>query len=232
MRVLIVEDDRKLADFVARGLRAEGFAVDLAADGREGRGYIDSYQYDVLILDLSLPRVSGSEVLRLVRRSNPTLPVLIITARDATEDKVRHFEAGADDYLTKPFDIAELAARVKALLRRTPVERTDVVVLADLELNRLTRQVRRGGQRIELTGKEYALLEYLMSSPSRVFSRTMILNHVWDQSFEGVTNIVDVYVRYLRRKVDEPFPVKLIHTIRGVGYCVREAEPDAHSAVE
>jgi two-component system, OmpR family, copper resistance phosphate regulon response regulator CusR len=220
MRLLIVEDDRKLAELAARGLRAEGFLVDLASDGLEGQLCLDALEFDLVILDLMLPKVSGTQLLQSVRKSNPALPVLIITARDATEDKVRHFEAGADDYLTKPFDIAELAARVKALLRRTPVERTDVVVLADLELNRLTRQVRRGGQRIELTGKEYALLEYLMSSPSRVFSRTMILNHVWDQSFEGVTNIVDVYVRHLRRKVDDPFSVKLIHTVRGVGYCV------------
>jgi DNA-binding response OmpR family regulator len=220
MRLLIVEDDRKLAELAARGLRAEGFLVDLASDGLEGQWCLDALEFDLVILDLMLPKVSGTQLLQSVRKSNPALPVLVITARDATEDKVRHFEAGADDYLTKPFDIAELAARVKALLRRTPVERTDVVVLADLELNRLTRQVRRGGQRIELTGKEYALLEYLLSSPSRVFSRTMILNHVWDQSFEGVTNIVDVYVRHLRRKVDDPFPVKLIHTVRGVGYCV------------
>jgi DNA-binding response OmpR family regulator len=224
MRLLIVEDDRKLADFVARGLRAEGFAVDLAADGREGRTYIDSYQYDLLSLDLMLPLISGSELLRQVRRSNPTLPVLVVTACDATEDKVKHFEAGADDYLTKPFDLAELVVRVKSLLRRTPVERTDVILLSNLELNRLTRQVRRGGQNIELTSKEYALLEYLLSSPSRVFTRSMILEHVWDQSFEGVTNIVDVYVRHLRRKVDDPFPVKLIHTVRGVGYCVRETQ--------
>lgn len=224
MRLLIVEDDRKLAQFVARGLRADGFAVDLAADGREGRGYIDSYQYDLLILDLMLPLISGSELLRLVRRSNPTLPVLVLTARDATEDKVKHFEAGADDYLTKPFDFGELAVRVKSLLRRTPVERTDVILVSNLELNRLTHQVRRGGQSIELTSKEYALLEYLLSSPSRVFTRSMILEHVWDQSFEGVTNIVDVYVRHLRRKVDDPFPVKLIHTVRGVGYYVRETQ--------
>jgi two-component system copper resistance phosphate regulon response regulator CusR len=224
MRLLIVEDDRKLADFVARGLRAERFAVDLAADGREGLSFIESSEYDLLILDLMLPWLSGTELLRLVRRSHPSLPVLILTARDATEDKVEHFEAGADDYLTKPFDFAELVVRVKALLRRTPVERTDVILISDLEVNRLTRQVRRGGQSIELTGKEYALLEYLLSSPSRLFSRTMILQHVWDQSFEGVTNIVDVYVRHLRRKVDDPFPVKLIHTVRGVGYCVRETQ--------
>jgi DNA-binding response OmpR family regulator len=222
MRLLIVEDDPKLADFIARGLRAERFAVDIAGDGLEGRRYLDAYQYDLVILDLMLPLLSGSELLRHVRQSCSTLPVLVLTARDATQDKVRHFEAGADDYLTKPFDFAELVVRVKALMRRTPVERTDVLRVADLELNRLTQQVRRGGQPIELTAKEFALLEYLMSSAGRVFSRTMILEHVWDQSFEGVTNIVDVYVRYLRRKIDEPFPVELIQTVRGVGYCMRD----------
>jgi two-component system copper resistance phosphate regulon response regulator CusR len=222
VRLLIVEDDPKLAEFVARGLRAQSFAVDLAADGREGQSFIDTYSYDLLILDLMLPHVSGTELLRRVRQSHPSLPVLVLTARDATDDKVRHFEAGADDYLTKPFDFAELVVRVKALLRRTPLERSDVLRIANLELNRLTQQVRRDGQRIELTAKEYGVLEYLLSSPGRVFSRTMILEHVWDQSFEGVTNIVDVYVRYLRRKVDEPFALKLIHTVRGVGYCVRE----------
>ncbi|HEY1726630.1 MAG TPA: response regulator transcription factor [Steroidobacteraceae bacterium] len=222
MRLLIVEDDPKLAEFVARGLRAERFAVDIAADGLEGQRLLDTYQYDVLVLDLMLPKLSGGELLRRVRRTHGTLPVLVLTARDSTDDKVRHFEAGADDYLTKPFDFAELLVRVRALMRRTPVERSDVLRVADLELNRLTQQVRRDGQRIDLTAKEYAVLEYLMSSAGRVFSRTMILEHVWDQSFEGVTNIVDVYVRYLRRKIDDPYELKLIQTVRGVGYCMRE----------
>jgi len=175
MRLLIVEDDRKLAEFVARGLRAERFAVDLAADGAEGLRYIESYDYDLLILDLMLPQLSGSELLSRVRRSHPGWPVLVLTARDATEDKVQHFEAGADDYLTKPFDFAELLVRIKALLRRTPAPRTDLLRIGDLEVNRLTQQVRRAGQRIELTAKEYGVLEYLLSSPGRVFSRTMIL---------------------------------------------------------
>ncbi len=220
--LLIVEDDAKLAHFLARRLRQEGFAVELAANGEEGSACLEARQFELLILDLMLPRRSGTELLHAVRKTNPTLPVLIMTARDATEDKVAHFEAGADDYLTKPFDLAELIARIKALLRRAPLERADVVLLSDLEVNRLTRQVRRGGQNIDLTSKEYALLDYLLSSPSRVFTRSMILSHVWDQSFERVTNIVDVYVRHLRRKVDDPYPVKLIHTVRGVGYCVRE----------
>ncbi|HEY3729698.1 MAG TPA: response regulator transcription factor [Steroidobacteraceae bacterium] len=223
MRLLIVEDDPKLAEFVARGLRAERFAVDIAADGLDGQRMLDTYQYDLLVLDLMLPKLSGGELLRRVRRTQATLPVLVLTARDSTDDKVRHFEAGADDYLTKPFDFAELLVRVRSLMRRTPVARSDVLRVADLELNRLTQQVRRDGQRIDLTAKEYALLEYLMSSAGRVFSRTMILEHVWDQSFEGVTNIVDVYVRYLRRKIDDPCDLKLIHTVRGVGYCMRES---------
>jgi DNA-binding response OmpR family regulator len=230
VRILIVEDDKKLAEFVARGLRAERFAVDLAANGQEGENYLQTYSYDLLILDLLLPKMSGTELLRRARLAHSSLPVLVLTARDALEDKVAHFEAGADDYLTKPFDFAELLVRIKALLRRSPAERVDVLHLADLSLNRNTQLVKRDGHRIDLTVKEYALLEYLLCSPGRVFSRTMILNHVWDQSFEGVTNIVDVYVRYLRRKVDEPFPLKLIHTVRGVGYCMRESEADRRAS--
>ena len=218
MRILLVEDEKKVSELVARALRQESYAVDVADDGTGGWELAQTYEYDLIILDLMLPGLPGEELLKRIRRRNQQVPILILTARDATAEKVQNFEAGADDYLTKPFAFAELVMRVKALLRRGPVARASVMRVGDLEVDRLTQQVRRGGRRIELTPKEYALLEYLASSPGRVFSRTMIIEHVWDQSFEGLTNIVDVYVRHLRSKVDDPFPVKLIRTVRGVGY--------------
>jgi len=226
MRLLIIEDERKVADVVARGLRAERFAVDVAYDGPSGWDLAASTDYDLIILDLMLPGLNGTELLRRLQRKGSSAAVLVLTARDATNDKVENFEAGADDYLTKPFAFAELLVRVKALLRRPPASRTPVLRVADLEIDRLTQQVLRGGKRIELTAKEYALLEYLAAHAGRVLSRTMIIEHVWDQSFEGLTNIVDVYVRHLREKVDEPFPHKLLRTVRGTGYCLTdEAEP-------
>lgn len=226
MRLLFVEDDRKVAEFVSRGLRAERFAVDLAFDGQEGLEFTRAYEYDLLILDLMLPKLSGTEILRRVRHRNSEVPILVLTASDSTAQKVDHFEAGADDYLTKPFDFSELLVRVKALLRRGPVNRNSSLRVDNLELNRLSQQVWRDGRRIDLTAKEYSLLEYLMLNSGRVFSRTMILEHVWDQSFEGATNIVDVYVRHLRSKIDDAFPQKLIHTVRGVGYCIRDTEKE------
>ena len=218
MRMLLVEDEKKVSELVARALRQESYAVDVADDGTSGWELAQAYDYDLIILDLMLPGLPGQELLRRIRRRNTQVPILILTARDATEEKVQNFEAGADDYLTKPFAFAELVMRVKALLRRGPIPRSSVLRVADLEVDRLTQQVRRAGKRIELTPKEYALLEYLAAHPGRVFSRTMIIEHVWDQSFEGLTNIVDVYVRHLRSKVDDPFAVKLIRTVRGVGY--------------
>jgi two-component system copper resistance phosphate regulon response regulator CusR len=224
MRLLLVEDEAKVANFILRGLEAERFAVDVASDGPRAVEMASAYEYDLVILDLMLPQLSGAEVLRRLRQRNERVPVLILTARDALSDKVEHFELGADDYLTKAFAFAELVVRVKALLRRGAVNRSNALRVADLELDRLTQQVRRGGRRIELTGKEYALLEYLMSNAGRVLSRTMIIEHVWDQSFDGATNIVDVYVRHLRSKVDEGQERRLIRTVRGVGYSISDEE--------
>ena len=222
MRLLVIEDEKKLADFVARGLRAERYAVDIAPDGTAGWEMLNACAYDLVILDLMLPGLSGGEILQRLRRNRRDVGVLVLTARDAMAEKIETFEAGADDYLTKPFAFAELLVRVKALLRRGSPSRVNVLRVGDLELDRLTQQVRRAGKRIDLTSKEYGLLEYLMANADRVLSRTMIIEHVWDQTFEGLTNIVDVYVRHLRSKVDDPFSPKLIRTVRGVGYSISE----------
>jgi DNA-binding response OmpR family regulator len=225
MRMLLVEDEKKVADIIERGLKAERFAVDVCHDGRAGWEMANAYDYDLIILDLMLPGLSGTEILEKVRRKNQSVPILILTARDGMADKVKNFETGADDYLTKPFAFAELLLRIKALLRRGPVNRSSVLRVGDLEIDRLSQNVRRAGKKIELTAKEYGLLEYLATHPGRVFSRTMIIEHVWDQSFEGLTNIVDVYVRHLREKVDDPFPTKLLRTVRGVGYSLSDEGP-------
>jgi len=222
MRILLVEDEKKVADIIVRGLKAERFAVDVANDGASGWELAGAYDYDLVILDLMLPGLSGSEILQKIRVRNQLVPIIILTACDGMTDKVKNFEAGADDYLTKPFAFAELLLRVKALLRRGPVNRSSVLRVADLEIDRLSQNVRRGGRKIELTSKEYGLLEYLATNPGRVFSRTMIIEHVWDQSFQGLTNIVDVYVRHLREKIDDPFPLKLLRTVRGVGYSLSD----------
>jgi two-component system copper resistance phosphate regulon response regulator CusR len=216
MRILVIEDERKVAEFVARGLRAERFAVDVANDGQAGWDMAGNCHYDLVVLDLMLPGLSGLEILKRIRRRGSQVPVLVLTARAGTAEKVENFEAGAD----------ELLVRVKALLRRGSPDRSSVLQIGDLEIDRHRQQAKRAGKRIELTPKEYGLLEYLAANAGRVMSRTMIIEHVWDESFQGLTNIVDVYVRHLRAKVDEASAKKLIRTVRGVGYCISdEAEP-------
>jgi len=222
MRILLVEDEEKVSRFIVRGLIAESFAVDAAPDGLAGLELATTYNYDLIVLDLMLPGLSGTDLLRRIRINDHRVPILMLTARDAVADKVEHLEAGADDYLTKPFAFAELMARIKALLRRGSVDRQSILRVSDLEVDRLSQRVKRANRRIELTAKEYALLEYLLVNAGRVLSRTMIIEHVWDQSFDGATNIVDVYVRHLRGKVDDGHDQKLIRTVRGVGYKISD----------
>lgn len=218
MRILLVEDEEKLAQSVAGGLQAEGFAVDIALTGLDGMEFAASYDYDATILDLMLPGLDGKQLLQKIRARRRDVPVLILTAKDSLQDKVQLFEAGADDYLTKPFAFTELLIRLKALLRRSPTPQTSAIKIADFELDRMGHKVKRGDKRIDLSAKEYALLEYLAVNAGRVLSRAMIIEHVWDESFESLANIVDVYIRQLRLKIDDGFEPKLIHTIRGAGY--------------
>ena len=221
MRILVVEDDAPLASFLKKGLEAEHYAVDIAPDGEEARYAVGESDYDLLILDLNLPKIDGITVLRGMRPQKPSIPVLVLTGRSRIEDRVQVLDAGADDCLIKPFSYSELSARVRALLRRHPATSGLLLKVADLELNRVERTVQRGGKRIELTSKEFGLLEYLLRNAGRRLTRNMIVEHVWNLSFDTGTNVVDVYINYLRKKIDEGFTPRLIHTVRGVGYELR-----------
>ena len=221
MRILIVEDDAALASFIRKGLEAEHYAVDAATDGDQGRSMALEFDYDLLILDLNLPGIDGLAILKSLRQRKPSLPVMILTARSRVEDRVQCLDMGADDYLVKPFSFLELAARARALLRRCHLPSESVLAVRDLRLDRVERRVERSGRRIDLTVKEFALLEYLMRNAGKVVSKTMILSHVWEYNFDPQTNIVDVLVSRLREKIDRRFEKKLLHTVRGVGYVLR-----------
>jgi DNA-binding response OmpR family regulator len=218
VRVLVVEDDKKVASFIRRGLTEEAYAVDVSHDGETGAHQAENFEYDAVILDLML---SGEDVLRRIRAQRPGLPVLLLTAKGAVEDRVAGLNLGADDYLVKPFAFAELSARLRALLRRGARESTRLQ-LDGLTLDLTTRSVTRDGRKIELSSKEFALLEYLMRNARRPVTRTMIVEHVWDLHFDSLTNVVDVYINYLRNKIDKNAPVPLIRTVRGVGYVLTD----------
>lgn len=224
MRILLVEDDSSVSGFIVKGLREERYAVDLATDGETGLAMAEITPYDVVILDVMLPKMNGFDICRRLRAQRHTTPILLLTARDAIEDRVTGLDTGADDYLTKPFAFAELLARIRALLRRGSAQPTPHIIIADLELDPVSHRVWRAGQEIVLTNKEYSLLEYLMRNTGRVLSRTAITEHVWDIHYESVTNIVDVHIKTLRSKMDREFSPQLIHTVRGVGYVLKIPE--------
>ncbi len=225
MRILLAEDERKVAEHVRAGLVAEGYAVDVAGDGDEALWLAESNTYDALLLDINMPHKDGITVVRLLRRKGITAPVMFLTARDDIEDKVRGLDAGGDDYLTKPFSIVELLARLRALLRRQRPQAVNTVRVADLELDLLSHEARRAGEQIELTRREFALLEFLINASPKPVSKTAIVEHVWDQHFDSETNVVNVYIKMLRRKIDKEGLPPLIHTVRGVGFALREGEP-------
>ncbi len=222
MRVLVVEDERRMATLLERGLQEEGYAVDLAATGEDGIWLATENAYDAVLLDVLLPDLDGFEVCRRLREARRWAPILMLTARDAVPDRVEGLDAGADDYLTKPFAYPELLARLRAVIRRGPHERPAAISVGDLSLDPATREVRRGDLPVPLTPKEFALLEYFMRHAGEVLTRTQILEHVWDFAFDGDSNVIEVYVRYLREKVDRPFGRQSLETVRGVGYRLRD----------
>ena len=221
MRLLVIEDEQKVANFIKQGLEEEGYAVDHAADGASGLQMALEGLHDVIVLDVMLPKLDGLSVLQQLRQEKVTTPVLLLTVRATIEDKVLGLDAGADDYLTKPFAFEEFVARVRALLRRRAETAPPILQVADLALDPARRVVSRGEKKIELTPREFTLLDYFMRNPGRVLTRTMIANRVWDYTFDSTTNVIDVYVNYLRKKIDTGHDTKLLHTVRGVGYVMK-----------
>jgi heavy metal response regulator len=230
MRILVIEDEKKVANFIKKGLEEEHYAVDNAYDGESGLYMVEVNEYDLIVLDLMIPKIDGLEVLRRIRGNRNNVPILVLTAKDSVEDIVRGLDAGCDDYLTKPFEFLEFLARVRALLRREKTDKEPILKIDELTLSLVTHKVMRGGKEIELTAKEYSLLEYFMRNPDKILTRTMISEHVWDYHFDSMTNVVDVYVNYLRKKIDKGFELKLIHTVRGVGYLLSASRQEMKRA--
>ncbi|MCX5679007.1 MAG: response regulator transcription factor [Candidatus Omnitrophica bacterium] len=222
MRILVVEDEKKIADFIRRGLKEEGYAVDTAYDGEEGLFLAKTNDYDLILLDLMLPKLDGLTLCKKLKEAKVKSRVIMLTAKETVKDKVLGLDSGADDYLTKPFAFEELLARIRAILRKKETQAPTKLKIADLELDLLTHKVIRGSKEIELTAKEYSLLEYLMRNEGSIVTRTMISEHVWDIDFDTFTNVIDVYINYLRNKIDSGFKKKLIHTVRGRGYILKE----------
>lgn len=223
MRILVVEDEKKVAGFIQRGLEEEGYTVDVAYDGEEGVQKAEAQTFDVILMDIMLPKKDGLAAIKELREKQVQTPVLCLTARDSVDDKVSGLDIGADDYLAKPFAFAELVARCRALIRRGSSDRGAEIYFADLRLDPVAHKVWRSGNEIELTSKEYALMEYFMRHPNQPLTRAMIAENVWDYTFDSFTNIIDVYVNYLRNKIDRDYDKKLIHTVRGQGYMLKEA---------
>ncbi|MBZ0166466.1 MAG: response regulator transcription factor [Candidatus Omnitrophica bacterium] len=223
MRILVVEDEKKLSSFIKRGLKEQGYAIDMATDGDSGLFQAQEVPYDLIILDIMLPGKDGLYICRQLRKAKVDTPILMLTARDDVDDKVSGLDAGADDYLTKPFQFVELLARIRALLRRKNAADSTKLRVADLELDQVTHKVSRSGKNIELTSTEYALLEYLMLNANQVVTRTMISEHVWNDDFDSFSNVINVYVNYVRKKVDTGYAKKLIHSIRGTGYVLKDS---------
>ncbi len=222
MRILVIEDEVKIAQFIKRGLKEEGYAVDVSGDGEEGHFLLSSNEYDAIILDLMLPKIDGLTLCRTLRKEGNQTPIIMLTAKDTVKDKVKGLDSGADDYLPKPFAFEELLARVRVLLRKKDTRVQTQLKVDDLSLDLLTHKVTRGDREIDLTVKEYALLEYLMRNAGNIVTRTMISEHVWDINFDTFTNVIDVYINYLRNKIDSGFADKMIHTVRGKGYLLKK----------
>lgn len=222
MRILIAEDERDMNRLIARRLKTEGYSVDSCYDGEEVFSYLDCAEYDAIILDIMMPKKNGIEVLQKLRKGGNQIPVLLLTARDSVKDRVNGLDAGADDYLIKPFAFDELLARIRVMLRKPATVKTTVLQVADLELHTDTHLVMRGGQEIRLSAREFSLLRYMMQNAGIVLSRDKLEQHIWNYDFTGGSNVIDVYIRYLRRKIDEGYDSRLIHTVRGQGYVLRE----------